>query len=183
MNFWINWRLLPQCGIVSIGCYIHDSVVRNTVAKIHCFESTQFEFEALKMKTLLFYLYLIAYSSCSVQKTFDKKYVTTESIKLAKVKTLHTSSNQMNKITCSSLCLRDSRENCNAFRVNSKNECELIENPEQLQEQNPSCLDGTLGQKSSISQNSQFQNIIFHKIHNFKVSFFTKFTILISQFS
>ena len=95
------------------------------------------------MKTFFVYLYLIAYSSCSVQKTFDKKYVTKKSIKLAKVKTLHASSNQMNKITCSSLCLRDSRENCNAFRVNSKNECELIENPEQLQAPNPDCMDGT----------------------------------------
>ena len=64
-------------------------------------------------------------------------------MQLAKVRTLQASSNQVNKITCSSLCLRDSGEDCNAFRVNSKNECELIENPEQLQEQNPGCLDGT----------------------------------------
>ena len=30
--------------------------------------------------------------------------------------------------------------------------------------------------KSHFSQNSHFQNLIFHKIHNFKISFFTKFT-------
>ena len=133
---------------------------------------------SFNMKAFLICTYLIAYSFCSIQKLFDKKFVTNKSFDLAKIKILHDSTQPMNKVTCSSLCLRDSRENCNAFRVNSKNECELIENPEQLQEQNPSCLDGTLGQKSSISQNSQFQNIIFHKIHNFKVSFFTKFSFL-----
>ena len=95
------------------------------------------------MKTYFIYICLIAYSSCSVQKNFDKKYVTKESMQLAKVRTLQASSNQVNKITCSSLCLRDSGEDCNAFRVNSKNECELIENPEQLQEHNSGCLDGT----------------------------------------
>ena len=31
--------------------------------------------------------------------------------------------------------------------------------------------------KLQFSQKSQYENIIFHKIHNFKVSFFTKFTI------
>ena len=63
------------------------------------------------------------------------------------------------------------------------------------------CAACTLGQKSAIypkkslftkftiskshffSQNSQFQNLIFHKIHNLKISFFTKFPILKSQFS
>ena len=29
----------------------------------------------------------------------------------------------------------------------------------------------------NLSKNSHFENLIFHKIHNFKVSFFTKFTI------
>ena len=89
---------------------------------------------------LLIYFYLIAYS-CSLQKTFDKKFVTQNSFELAEVKQLHYSSEQMNKITCSSLCLRDSKENCNAFRINAKNECELIKNPEDLQEQHPQCLE------------------------------------------
>ena len=61
---------------------------------------------------------------------------------VAKVKTLQRGSEQMNKITCSSLCLRVSRKDCNAFRVNDKNECELIENPEELQEYNPDCNEG-----------------------------------------
>ena len=29
----------------------------------------------------------------------------------------------------------------------------------------------------NLSKNSHFQNLIFYKIHNFKISFFTKFTI------
>ena len=33
------------------------------------------------------------------------------------------------------------------------------------------------------SKNIQFQNLIFHKIHNSKISFFTKFTIPKSYFS
>ena len=51
----------------------------------------------------------------------------------------------------------------------------------------------TQGQKSSFyqkitfwnyqfSHNSQFQTLIFHKIHIFKMSFFTKFTFSKSQF-
>ena len=32
--------------------------------------------------------------------------------------------------------------------------------------------------KSQFSQKSQFQILIFHKVHNFKVSFFTKFSFL-----
>ena len=36
---------------------------------------------------------------------------------------------------------------------------------------------------SHFSQNSHFQNLIFHKIHIFKVQFFTKFTISKSNFS
>ena len=95
------------------------------------------------MKAFLICTYLIAFSFCSVQKLFDKKFVTKKSFDLAKIKILHDSTQQINKVTCSSLCLRDSRENCNAFRVNSKNECEVIENPEELQEANPDCLDGT----------------------------------------
>ena len=54
-------------------------------------------------------------------------------------------------------------------------------------------LSYTLGQKSSIypkihnlksqfTHNSHFQNLIFDKIHNFKISFFTKFTISKSHF-
>ena len=95
------------------------------------------------MKLVLIFTYLIAYSFCSIQKMFDKKFVTKKSFDLAKVKTLFDSTQEINKITCSSLCLRRARENCNAFRVNSKNECELIKNPEKLQEANPDCLDGT----------------------------------------
>ena len=34
-----------------------------------------------------------------------------------------------------------------------------------------------------FSQNSQFQNLIFDKVHNFKVSFFTKFTFWESHLS
>ena len=37
--------------------------------------------------------------------------------------------------------------------------------------------------KFHFSQNSHFQNIIFRKIHIFKVSFFTKFTLSKSHFS
>ena len=35
----------------------------------------------------------------------------------------------------------------------------------------------------SLSKNSHFENLIFHKNHNFKVSFFTKFTFWKSHFS
>ena len=35
----------------------------------------------------------------------------------------------------------------------------------------------------NLSKNSQSQNLIFHKINDFKVSFFTKFTISKSHFS
>ena len=98
---------------------------------------------SFKMKVFLICTYLIAFSFCSIQKLFDKKFVTKKSFDLAKIKILHDSTQQINKVTCSSLCLRDSRENCNAFRVNSKNECEVIENPEELQEANPDCLDET----------------------------------------
>ena len=90
--------------------------------------------DSFNMKAFLICTYLIASSFCSVQKLFDEKFVTKKSFDLAKIKILHDSTQQMNKVTCSSLCLRDSRENCNAFRVNSKNECEVIENPEELQE-------------------------------------------------
>ena len=34
----------------------------------------------------------------------------------------------------------------------------------------------------NLSKNSQFENLIFHKIHNLKISFFTKFTIWKSHF-
>ena len=98
---------------------------------------------SFNMKAFLICTYLVAYSFCSIQKLFDKKFVTDKSFDLAKIKILHDSTQPMNKVTCSSLCLRDSRENCNAFRVNSENECELIENPEELQEANPDCLDKT----------------------------------------
>ena len=98
---------------------------------------------SFNMKAFLICTYLISYSFCSIQKLFDKKFVTDKSFDLAKIKILHDSTQPMNKVTCSSLCLRDSRENCNAFRVNSENKCELIENPEELQEANPDCLDGT----------------------------------------
>ena len=37
--------------------------------------------------------------------------------------------------------------------------------------------------ESHFSQNSHFENLIFHKIHIFKVSFFTKFAISKSHFS
>ena len=37
--------------------------------------------------------------------------------------------------------------------------------------------------KSQFLQNSQFQNLNFHKIHISEISFFTKFTILKSHFS
>ena len=43
---------------------------------------------------------------------------------------------------------------------------------------------GNKGQgKSHFSQNSQFQNLNFYKIHNFKILFFTKFTISKLHFS
>ena len=35
----------------------------------------------------------------------------------------------------------------------------------------------------NFSQNSQFQNLNFHKIHIFKISFFTQFTFSMSHFS
>ena len=41
---------------------------------------------------------------------------------------------------------------------------------------------GTLGQKSEKSENSHFENLIFDKIHIFKVSFLTKFTFSKASF-
>ena len=84
---------------------------------------------------------MIACTTCSIQKFFDKKYVTSKSlVTYAETKKLYSkSAEQMNKITCSSLCLRDSGEECHAFRVNEDNECELIKNPEKLQEVSANC--------------------------------------------
>ena len=90
---------------------------------------------------ILLNVYLII-SSCSIQKFFDKKYVTSKSLASIETKTLYSkSAEQMNKITCSSLCLKDSREECHAFRVNDDNECILIKNPELLQEVSGHCID------------------------------------------
>ena len=90
---------------------------------------------------ILLNVYLII-SSCSIQKFFDKKYVTSKSLASIETKTLFSkSAEQMNKITCSSLCLKDSREECHAFRVNDDNECKLIKNPESLQEVSGQCID------------------------------------------
>ena len=99
----------------------------------------------LKMRwsIILLQIFFIVHHSFSIQKFFDKKYVTSNSFSAsADVKKIDsmTTSEPMNKITCSSLCLRDSREECHAFRVNDNNECELIKNPEKLTE---NCVDET----------------------------------------
>ena len=99
----------------------------------------------LKMRwpIILLQIFFIFHHSFSIQKFFDKKYVTSNSFAAtANVKKIDsmTTSEPMNKITCSSLCLRDSREECHAFRVNDNNECELIKNPEELTE---NCVDET----------------------------------------
>ena len=100
----------------------------------------------LKMRSaiILLNVYLnIASTSSSIQKFFDKKYVTSKSLASStETKTLYSkSAEQMNKITCSSLCLRDSGEGCHAFRVNDDNECKLIKYPELLQEVSAHCID------------------------------------------
>ena len=100
----------------------------------------------LKMRwpLILLQIFLIVHHSFSIQKFFDKKYVTSNSFASADVKKLTQSTSEpMNKITCSSLCLRDSREECHAFRVNDNNECELIKNPEKLTEKAENCVDET----------------------------------------
>ena len=102
----------------------------------------------LKMRWPIIFLQLffIVHHSFSIQKFFDKKYVTSNSFAAsANVKKIDsmTTSEPMNKITCSSLCLRDSREECHAFRVNDNNECELIKNPEKLTEKAENCVDET----------------------------------------
>ena len=102
----------------------------------------------LKMRwpIILLQIFFIFHHSFSIQKFFDKKYVTSNSFAAtANVKKIDsmTTSEPMNKITCSSLCLRDSREECHAFRVNDNNECELIKNPEKLTEKAENCIDET----------------------------------------
>lgn len=101
----------------------------------------------LKMRWPIIFLHIffIVHHSFSIQKFFDKKYVTSNSFaNSADIKKVASETSEpMNKITCSSLCLRDSRENCHAFRVNDNNECELIKNPEKLQEVSANCADKT----------------------------------------
>ena len=94
---------------------------------------------------ILLQIFSSIHHAFSIQKFFDKKYVTSNSFASADVKKIDsmTTSEPMNKITCSSLCLRDSREECHAFRVNDKNECELIKNPEKLTEKAENCIDET----------------------------------------
>ena len=48
---------------------------------------------------------------------------------------------------------------------------------------NSQCIQKFTFSKSPFSQNSHFQNLIFHKIHNFEISFSTKFIFLKSHFS
>ena len=95
----------------------------------------------MRFTIILLNCLMIAGTTCSIQKFFDKKYVTSKSlVTYAETKKLYSkSAEQMNKITCSSLCLRDSGEECHAFRVNEDNECELIKNPEKLQEVSANC--------------------------------------------
>ena len=94
---------------------------------------------------ILLQIFSSIHHAFSIQKFFDKKYVTSNSFgNSADIKKVASETSEpMNKITCSSLCLRDSRENCHAFRVNDNNECELIKNPEKLQEVSANCADKT----------------------------------------
>ena len=75
---------------------------------------------------------------------FEKKYVTSKSFNSkARIKKLSgKSSIPMSKQTCSSLCLSKKGEECEAFRVNDDNECELINRPHKLKEVNHMCKDG-----------------------------------------
>ena len=79
------------------------------------------------------YLSLLKDSLGLVSKQFEKKSIKTSSFENAETKTLHKSSQCMDKITCSSLCLKYS-EDCDAFHINENNECIMVKNPEELQE-------------------------------------------------
>ena len=92
------------------------------------------------MKHFTVFLTLILVSSGLKSKHFEKKFIQTISFEEAETKILQKSGGQMDKITCSTLCLRNNPDECYAFHTN-EDQCVMIQNPEELQEARADCLD------------------------------------------
>ena len=86
------------------------------------------------MRLIFFQIFWIApFANCLVQKQFEKKFINPETI-TSDLQQKKLSSKPIDKLTCSSLCLKDDGEECDAFKIDEDQGCMKIENPQILKE-------------------------------------------------
>ena len=98
--------------------------------------------------------FIASFSNCLVQKQFEKKFINPETITSA----LQISSKPVDKLTCSSLCLRDDGEDCDAFKVD-KDGCWKIGSTQTLKEMGQNCITAstpTIWSASQINPSCKF---------------------------
>ena len=94
------------------------------------------------MKHLLLCMIWISSVSGFKSKNFEKRYIDSSSYEDANTKVIHKSSGKLDKITCSSFCLKYNSEDCHAFLVN-ENQCVMVQNPGELREARANSLDSS----------------------------------------
>ena len=87
----------------------------------------------MKCFSFTFLLFTLSLSYGLKSKLFEKKYIKADSLDSADKEVLHGSSAMMDKITCSSLCLKKS-DDCFAFYIDKNQQCMWIKEPNNLNE-------------------------------------------------
>ena len=104
--------------------------------------------------TVLQLCFIASFTNCLVQKQFEKKFIDPETI----TSTLQMSSKAIDKLTCSSFCLKDDGEDCDAFKVDQDG-CWKIGNLQNLKEMGQNCITAstpTIWSASQINPSCKF---------------------------
>ena len=98
--------------------------------------------------------FIASLTNCLVQKQFEKKFIDPKTI----TSTLQMSSEAVDKLTCSSSCLKDDGEDCDAFKVDQDG-CWKIGNLQNLKEMGQNCITAstpTIWSASQINPSCKF---------------------------